>query len=150
MNRSQSLADSLCALLVTQTRGLLSYLAVADPYVTSRTCHVFDQLRRMASQCSDHAQRLVEVMQDLHIVPPSVSFAPDAANYTFLSIETLLPRLLDEQRDQIAAYRTVLEHLGDQEPARHQIEVLLEVTEAQSQELLDAAASLGATDAGPV
>ena len=148
MSAAPDLAAALTALLASESHGRLRYAAGIDPHLTGRTCRLFAQLRRMASQGRVHAQRIAQLMEDLDIEPPPLAFGGQGASYHYVSVEALLPQLIAEKQDQVAAYRRALEHVADDAAARRQLQELLAATEAHGQELQTAAEQLAQAEAG--
>ena len=148
MNQTPQLAEALNAVLATESRGLLRYIAGIDPHLTGQTRDLFAQMRRMADQSRDREQRICQLMQDLGIEPAATPFPTGTADCHYVSIEALLPRLIDQQRRQVAGYQRALEHVGGEYPVRRELEALLAATVALGQELEHATDRIAGAGAG--
>ncbi len=131
MQQYQGLADELGLLLATETRSLVRHLETATPYVTPATYRIWNELKRMADVSEQHAQRLSALQESLKLPPRPRPFSPVVANYHYVGIDFLLPKLIEEMRQQIAAYRRAINHAGSDEPVRVELESLLAENEAR-------------------
>lgn len=136
MNNSDALVNELSSVLATEQRGLVCHIANATPYVSPKTYKLFVALKEMAHQGIDHAQRITQFMQRHELQPKAVTFDAQVANFHFVSLESVLPELISEKQNQIAAYQRAIEHLGDDLPdARDELQALLNENKRQLTEL---------------
>jgi len=125
MKNPTALAEELSGVLATERRGLLRHIAVATPYITARTYKLFQQVKHIAHDSVEHTQRLTDLMQGLELEPTAVPFQQDVANFHFVTLESVLPLLIEEKQSQIDAYERAIGHLGDLPEARAELESLL-------------------------
>ena len=136
------LADEISLLLATETCSLARHLESCSPYLTARTYPVWRDLQHMRQASEQHAERLSRLQEQLELPPRPQPFSSEVANYHYVTLEYLLPKLIAEKRSQIAAYRRAIAHAGRNEQVRTDLESLLADNEAQRASLERALESL--------
>lgn len=141
---ADQLADRLSDLIATELWSLARHLDEAWPYMSRKAYVVWPRLKPMAAVSRDHARRLSQLLTRLNLSQRSRTFDPCVAGFHYQSLESLLPRLVQEKRGQIAAYEQVIENVvaagADQLAAT--LTGLLEENRLQLAQLLQAAAQL--------
>lgn len=125
---AQALADELNLLLYTEARSLLRHLEEAKPYVTPKTYGVWRQVEVMIHQSQQHAERLSDLLESIRTTPKPVAYKAEVGALHYLTLDSLLPLIIDEKQRQIAAYQRAIEHAGashDDEDLREELTVLL-------------------------
>ncbi|MCE9592202.1 MAG: hypothetical protein K8S99_16985 [Planctomycetes bacterium] len=107
---AQALADELNVLLTTETRSLVRHLNEARPYLTPRTFPIWKKIEGMMHDNDIHAAHLNTLLEGVRITPRPVSYNSEVASYHFLTLDSLIPLLIEEKQSQVAAYQRALEH----------------------------------------
>jgi len=110
MSEAQSIIDSLNQLLKTEARSLTHHLHEADapPYLTARTYPIWRKIKAMIDVSSEHETRLKQLIKQAGGVPVTPTFRSPVAGFHYLNLPTLLPLLIEETSNKIAAYEQVL------------------------------------------
>lgn len=108
----QALANELNVLLYSETRSLVRHLDEARPYLTPKNYRLWKQIEVMIHQSQDHASRINELLDGIRAVPKPVSFRSELSNLHFLTLDSLLPLIIEEKQRQLAAYQRAIEHAG--------------------------------------
>ncbi len=123
---SQALADELNALLATETRSLVRHLDnEATPYVTPATMKAWRHLQDLGGISTDHARRISRLIDELELPPRVLPFPTDVASFHYMTVERVLPLVIQEKKRQVAAYERALTHAGGQPRADIEIRALL-------------------------
>lgn len=120
------MADCLSDLIATETRSLARHLDEASPYLSPKAYAVWSTIKSMAAVSRDHARRLSGLLKALDLPQRPRTFDPSVANYHYQSLESLLPLLIDEKRQQIATYERALTQASDADLAAVLAQLLAE------------------------
>jgi len=131
----QALADEISFLLATETRSLARHLEEAVPYLSAPTYRIWHKLKHLSQASREHAKRLSALQESLELPPRPHPFSPEVANYHYVDVAFLLPKLIDEKQSQIAAYRRAIRHAQHDEQVKAELESLLADNETQLQTL---------------
>jgi hypothetical protein len=130
-----ALADELNLLLATETRSLFRHLDEAKPYLTPRTYPAWREVAAMSHASREHGDRIAAILHRLELPQRPVSFSAEVANYHFLSVGSLLPLLIAEKRDQVAAYQRAIRHSTGSAEIDDELIDLLAQNQAQLEKL---------------
>jgi hypothetical protein len=114
-------------ILRRERRSLLQFVGEAYPWTRPDEHKALEQLRKVIAEEEQAAVRLTGFLQRRHIpVPYPGSYPFSYTSLFFVSLDFLLPPLLEEQRKTIAELETDLAKVGDA-GARQQVQQLLDV-----------------------
>jgi hypothetical protein len=113
---SHTLADALTALLTCETRGLLSHLDQAKPYLSADTLRPWLDIQAMSRRTPGRAAELSRMLESLGQSDHPTTFPLSVAYSHYLSVPGLVPALLTDTKHQIAAYERALA-LSTSDPA---------------------------------
>ncbi len=139
----QGLADELNDLLATETRSLARHLDEATPYLTPATYQAWNRIKHFGSLSAEHAERLSAIQAALNLPSSPRPYPVDVANYHYLKLDFLVPKLIEEKERQIAAYERALQHVAGEPDIQAELEELL----AQNREQLASLRSLLTSEA---
>jgi len=134
-SNGSGLVQELSLLLGTETSSLANHLDEAHPHLTASTYQAWSKVQDLAHRRADHAARLTRLIASLEQTPRPAVFAQDVAHFHFMTLERLLPVLIDEKQQQLAAYRRALGHAGDNAAISSELNELLAEDEAELKEL---------------
>jgi hypothetical protein len=140
-----ALADELSDLLSREQHSLATHLEEATPYLTPRTYKLWRRIRDVIHAETDHVGRLSLLLDRLELPMRPSPRDPVVASYHFSKVDTLVPLLLDEKREHIAAYERAIEHAGHDEEIASELRTLLAENQHELAELEAVAAELQAT-----
>ena len=126
--------------------SFLQYVREAFPWATAGKEDTVAQVLRFATREKEAVARIAQWLLRRHRgLPPTPSFPMEFTDSNFVSIDYLLPRLLDAQRESVAALEADLARLTDV-PARELVQQLLTLKREhlQALETLTAVAPVGA------
>lgn len=124
---NQRAIDTLNELLVSEYVSILPRLRESDPFVSISTADEAIVIDALIRDNAAHEKALVALVMDLRGAPAPVRYAMDATSYHYLSLEHLLPLIVDDVRGLVAAYsaaaatgneradRLIATHLADYE-----------------------------------
>lgn len=124
------LADKLSVLLATETRSLARHLNEATPYLSLPAYAVWASLRHLGDKAAEHARRISDIFKFLGVAPRTISFNSDVAYYHYISLERLLPVLIEEKQRQVKAYQEAIQ-LAASRPEVKQVLLQLEAENLQ-------------------
>ena len=114
MSNLDVLARELNAVLHTETRSLLQHVETeAQPYYAPADYRLWKMLRAMRHSDDEHAQRLSSLLAELELPERPGTFDLSVAGFHYVDLRTLLPKLVDEKRRQVARYERALEAAKD-------------------------------------
>ena len=119
-----ALANEINALLAVESRSLMEHFKEATPHVTAATYRIWQELKRLARRDSDHALRLSALLTSLHLPERSRPFSQAVGYYHYLTIDRVLPLLIDEKRKQLSAYDRAIRHCGREQDVIVELESL--------------------------
>ncbi len=131
----EALATELNDLLVSESRSLMHHLDEARPYLTAKTFRIWTEIERLAQMSQAHARQLSALLDRLELPERPLSYAPQVANFHYLTLQSLLPQLIREKDLQIEAYRRSLEHAIEQQTIYVEIEALWQENQLQLEQL---------------
>jgi hypothetical protein len=105
-------ADAIQALLTCETRGVLSHLTQAKPYLTPATLQSWRDIQTMSRRGAQRAAELARLLAILGQGDHPTAFPLAVAYSDYLTVPGLWPPLLAETRRQIAAYERALSLAG--------------------------------------
>jgi hypothetical protein len=114
MPNLDALARELNALLHTETRSLLQHVETeAQPYYSPDDYRLWKMLRNMRHLNDEHARRISALLTELELPERPGPFDVSVAGFHYVDLRTLLPKLVDEKRRQVARYERALEAAKD-------------------------------------
>ncbi len=140
---TKALSDGLNGLLAREMRSLARHMPEAGLHVTPQTYRQWSAVRSAARLSIDHAQRLSALIESLGETPRPAGYGQRVAFYHYVDLPTLLPKLIEDKREQVEAYRRVLELEGLAPSVREALEALLEENLSQLERFESACRSLG-------
>lgn len=120
-----ALANELSDLIATESRGLMRHVAGTNAFVDKKTYRLRQAIERIADHTSSHVQRITAVMEDLELSPSARTYPMEVSFHHYDSIQSMQQLLLEEKRNQIAAYERAIQHVGPAPEARAELEALL-------------------------
>lgn len=133
-----ALANELSDLIATESRGLLRHIAASNPYVDEKTYKFQEAVVAVAEQSNGHIHRLTDVMESLELSPRSRTYDMDVTYQHYVTAASVADELLEEKREQIAAYERAIANVNDA-AARRELEQLLAENRNHLQQLQDVA-----------
>lgn len=101
-----------------ETRSLLQYLEDAFPYTAPEEQGVWNQLHRLVAEQRDAIMALIQLLARHHVAPPYVgSFPEPFTALNFVSLDFLLPRLVEDTEKSLAVLTADLGRLTAPPPA---------------------------------
>lgn len=149
---TEALAKEINDLLATETRSLLSHLDEAHPHVDARTYPIWKRIRAICRHDEEaHADRLTDLLASLNLPQPPGSFGQDVGHFHYMTVESLLPRLVEEKRRQVQGYERAVQHAHREPIVAATLASLLDENRAELEQLESLAAGLGGNgDATPI
>ncbi len=115
MPNFDALATELNRLLATETHSVSRHIELeATPYTDAATYKVWRDLKHFKAESDDHARRLSQLLAEHDLSDVPGNFPQLAAFLHYVDIKTLLPLLIDEKRQQLAAYERAVSHAADE------------------------------------
>ena len=136
-----TLTALLNALIATESRSLFRHLEEAQPYTDARTFPVWKRIQTLAHDSDAHVATLSALLDERELRYQPGSFSSDVANFHYADVRALLPELIAEKEQQIAAYEQAVQHADADVAAR--LEPLLAENRDQLAQLTAAARELG-------
>lgn len=136
-----TLTAVLNELIATESRSLFRHLEEAQPYTDARTFPIWKRIQKLAHNSDGHIEVLSALLDDRELQYRPGSFSSDVANYHYTDVRALLPELIAEKEQQVAAYEQAVQHADDDVTAR--LEPLLTENREQLAQLTAAARELG-------
>lgn len=124
MNR-HALADELSDLLSREQHSLATHLEEATPYLSPRTYKLWRRIAAVIHADTDHVDRLTQLLDRLELPMRPRPLDTDVAAWHYARVEALLPLLIDEKRQHIAAYERAISHAGNDEVIASELRTLL-------------------------
>lgn len=140
---TKALSDGLNDLLAREMRSLVRHMPEAGPHLTPQTYRQWSVVRSAAQLSIDHARRLSALIESLGETPRPAGYGQRVAFYHYVDLPTLLPKLIEDKREQVEAYRRVLLLEGAAPPVREALQALLEENALQLDRFESACRSLG-------
>jgi hypothetical protein len=140
---TKALSDGLNDLLAREMHSLARHMPEAGLHLTPQTYRQWSAVRSAAQLSVDHAQRLSALIESLGETPRPAAYGQRVAFYHYVDLPTLLPRLVEDKREQAEAYRRVLQLEGLPLPVREALQALLEENVSQLDRFESACRSLG-------
>jgi hypothetical protein len=131
----QGLADELNELLATETRSLARHLDEAKPYLTPQTYRAWNQIKHYGQLSVRHAQRLSNLIDELKLRAGTRPYPLEVANYHFMRLDFMLPKLIEEKSRQIGAFERALTHADDDDRVVAELSDLLNENREQLAQL---------------
>jgi hypothetical protein len=117
-------------------RSLLQYVGESFPWATADKSEALDRLHRLVVEEQAAAGEVARFLQRRHVtVPPLAPYPMDFTSLAFVSLDYLLPRLIEHQRRNIAQLERDLRDLTEAD-ARGVVQKLLE-TKRSHRKVLD-------------
>jgi hypothetical protein len=137
-----ALAKEINDLLGVESRSLLEHVTKATPYVSAATFRAWREVQRLAHRDSDHAARLSAILARLQLPERPTPFSQDVGHFHYMTVERLMPLLIEERRRQIAAYDRAIDHAGDEAEVVAELELLRADNEAELAKLISLQAEI--------
>lgn len=136
MNK-EALANELNLLLGTEAVSLARHIVSIRPYLSRRTYRTWQELSELHLDVANqrHISRLLSLLERVNHGLPVPPFQTDVARFHYVDVQTLLPRLIEEKRQQVAAYRRAIDHTGNDAAIRGELAQLLGENEEQLRQL---------------
>lgn len=123
--------------------SLLQYMPEAFPWVGVRDESTLARLMGMVAKEQEAVAGLVKWLQRRFIpLPPTHSFPSSFTSLNFVSVEFLVPRLLEQQRENRAALERDRQHIGDAD-LRAQVQAFIDLKTRHLQALEELATPAG-------
>ena len=101
--------DLLNSLLEAEMGSVFRFMGEGSPYLSRATVEVRRPLAEMVLAERQRARQLADLIESLGTVPtPQVGVRRDEQFLAFLSLQFLLPKLLDEKRLELQRYENAL------------------------------------------
>jgi len=110
------LHDLLNDLLAAEGRSLLPRLVEAGVHVQAAEAAAFDTIRRLAARQAQDRRRLVDVLLALGGEPRPAAADIQSADFHFLNLSALLPRVIASQGELVRRYERSIEAVADCPP----------------------------------
>lgn len=103
-----TLARQIDRLLAAETYSLAGHADDARPFVDAASFRQWDAIRRDARAARTHSAQLIDAIESLGQMPQPAVFPIDVAGAHYVSLDTLLPLMIDEKRRLVALYEEAL------------------------------------------
>jgi hypothetical protein len=140
---TDALANELNQLLATETRSLVRHLDEAKPYLSPKTYKAWHAVQQMGHVSEEHSHQLVNLFEKIERTPKAIAYPAEVANYHFLTLESMLPLLIEQKQGQIAAYRRAIEHAAGDPRVDDELAALLAENAEQLAQLESFQSSIG-------
>lgn len=107
---TQAIAILINDLLTTESQSLLHHVVNGRPYVDADTFQAWNALKDIAHRDTNHAARLSALLLKLDLPEMVGVFAQNVAFLHFMTVQKLVPMLIDEKRQQIDRYEQAIVH----------------------------------------
>ena len=141
MSEPLAVARLVNRLLAIEMRSFMRHLDESKPYLDPSTVKAWERIKVLSHTSVEHGQKLVGMLRDLDQVPDITPFSSSVAGMHYLRLDSILPLLIDEEKEQIAAYRVVINACAGT-PQAKELAAMLEENMRQLSELEDIQASL--------
>jgi hypothetical protein len=119
-------ATRLQNLLRRQSRSFLRFVADAQPWATTEERALLDKLMKLIEDEAQGTTALAQFMLRQHIDLPYLGTYPESfTNMSFVSLDYLLPRLVEEEKHAVKELEADVRALQDQ-AARRLVQKLLD------------------------
>lgn len=135
--QNQALGAALNQLLSLEAHGWTRHLNDTRPYLSPKTYPEWAHIQQMARISRDHEQRLTALMERLGVPVVPSTYESAVAGYHYVDLATLLHKLIEEKRRQIAAYERAIPLAGGDTTTVEVLQDLLADVQGQ-RELLEA------------
>ena len=132
---TESLGEELNELLASATRGMLRYVVDSAPYLTPKTFAIWDQLRAIGDAVTADAGALTAMLEQLDVAQRPASYPIDVGRFPFTSLESLLPRLIDEAQRRVDVNERTAALAADDEALRQQLQTMLDRNRAHLEKM---------------
>ena len=132
-----STVEFLNRLLSLHSRSLPTYLASARPWFPQKSSEIEAVLRLIADDQRLMVDHIAAVIMDQHGTIQRSEFPMEFTDLHDLSVDYLLPRVIDRQQREIAWMRSGLADLQDEPAARAVAEEALGAAQAHLDSLLE-------------
>jgi len=120
-----ALAEQLNTLLNIERHGLGVQLLATTPHLTPDTYPVWNEIRDLIHLTDEHTEKLSGLFTRLELRARPGVFNPSVANYNYQTVESLLPLLIAEQKQEVQVYESALDQIDD-ENIRAELQAMLE------------------------
>jgi hypothetical protein len=125
----------LTAILRRESLSLLQYVGESFPWITIDERPALARLNQIIAEDKDGVGDLVRFLTRKRLMPPYIGSYPSSfTSYGFVSMDFLVPRLVEEQRGEIAALERDIIGVTDAE-ARAQVQQVLDLKRRHLPEL---------------
>jgi hypothetical protein len=126
-----------------ERQSLLQYVPEAYPWAKPGDEAALAKLLKMVEAEQGAAARLAKWLERRHMpVPPTNSFPFSFTTLNFVSVDFLIPRLVEEQRQNIAALEKDKQRIGDAD-VRQQVQAFIDLKSRHLQTLEEFATPAG-------
>lgn len=143
----QAIAILLNDLLTTESQSLLHHVVNGRPHFDARTFKAWKAIQQVAKKDSDHAGQITILLDQLDLPERPLGFAQNVAFLHYMTIEKMLPLLIDEKRQQIDRYEQAISHAARNGKLIAKLESLRDEDRDELAELETIAADLDAQHA---
>lgn len=144
---TQAIAILLNDLLTTESQSLLHHVVNGRPHVDANTFKAWKAIQQVAKRDTGHAGRLTALLNRLDLPERPLGFSQNVAFLHYMTIEKMLPLLIDEKRQQIDRYQQAITHAGQNKSLITELESLRDEDRAELSELETIATELDAKHA---
>ena len=132
---AHALTNELNDLLSVETRSMLEHLHESTPHVDASTYRIWKDLQSLAHRDTDHAARLSALLSRLNLPERPRPFPQSVGNFHFMTLQRIVPLLVDEKSRQVAAYSRAVAHAGTELDVISELESLRADNEAELKQL---------------
>ncbi|HPF38490.1 MAG TPA: hypothetical protein P5081_14380 [Phycisphaerae bacterium] len=101
---AHSVIDTLNTLLAAEYASILPRLRQTDPFVTLDAAEDRETAYGLVQDSERHERALVDLVMDLRGAPAPVAYDIDTTSYHYVTLEYLMPQIIQSVRTLIATY----------------------------------------------
>lgn len=141
MSEPLAVARLINRLLAIEMRSFMRHLDESKPYLDLSSVQAWERIKALSHTSIEHGEKLVAMLKELDQEPEAASFNSNVAGMHYLRLDAILPTLIDEEKQQIAAYRLAISACAGT-PQAKQLSTMLDENVHQLHELDSIHASL--------
>jgi hypothetical protein len=108
-----AIVDTLNSLLETEISSIFRFMGEGSPYLNRASGEIRRPLQQMVLTNERHCSELYSLIDDLGGIPHDRAIQSEEQYLAYLSLEFLLPKLLDAKRLTVRRYENALKAIGD-------------------------------------
>ena len=126
-------------LLARLSRSLLQFINEADPWARPGEEKLVQELKQLIQEEQEAAVKLSNFLRRRRVLPYVGTFPLSYTSMLFVSLDYLLPHLVEHERNELAQVGRDLREVHDAE-ARHQVQEILDLMQRHLNKLEELAA----------